>query len=80
MRKEKKMSILIHHFKRILTTNHFLYLSGTPFRALQTGEFIEEQIFNWTYGDEQREKLNWIGKDNPYLTMPKMAMLCVGIF
>ena len=58
-----------------LTTNHFLYLSGTPFRALQTGEFIEEQIFNWTYGDEQREKLNWIGKDNPYLTMPKMAML-----
>lgn len=58
-----------------LTTNHFLYLSGTPFRALQTGEFIEEQIFNWTYGDEQKEKLNWIGKDNPYLTMPKMAML-----
>ena len=50
-------------------------MSGTPFRALQTGEFIEEQIFNWTYGDEQREKLNWIGKDNPYLTMPKMAML-----
>ena len=58
-----------------LTTNHFLYLSGTPFRALQTGEFIEEQIFNWTYGDEQREKLNWAGKNNPYLNMPKMAML-----
>ncbi|MEO3134949.1 hypothetical protein ABHC40_12150 [Turicibacter sanguinis] len=42
-----------------LKTNHFLYLSGTPFRAIQSGEFIEEQIFNWTYSDEQRAKMNW---------------------
>ncbi len=39
-----------------ITTNHFLYLSGTPFRAITSGEFIEEQIFNWTYSDEQRAK------------------------
>ena len=32
---------------------HYLYLSGTPFRAINSGEFIEEQIFNWTYSDEQ---------------------------
>ena len=32
-----------------LKTNGFLYLSGTPFRAIESGEFIEEQIFNWTY-------------------------------
>ena len=32
-----------------ITTNAYLYLSGTPFRALETGEFIESQIFNWTY-------------------------------
>ena len=31
-----------------ITTRAYLYLSGTPFRALATGEFIEEQIFNWT--------------------------------
>ena len=31
-----------------ITTNAYLYLSGTPFRALETGEFIESQIFNWT--------------------------------
>ena len=31
-----------------ITTKAYLYLSGTPFRALATGEFIEEQIFNWT--------------------------------
>jgi hypothetical protein len=29
-------------------TRAFLYLSGTPFRAIKSGEFIEEQIFNWT--------------------------------
>jgi hypothetical protein len=28
-----------------ITTKAYLYLSGTPFRALATGEFIEEQIF-----------------------------------
>src|SRR5690606_6775159 len=27
-----------------ITTRAYLYLSGTPFRALSTGEFIEEQI------------------------------------
>ncbi len=34
-----------------ITTKAYLYLSGTPFKALATGEFIEEQIFNWTYTD-----------------------------
>ena len=29
-----------------IQTKAFLYLSGTPFRALSTGEFIEEQIAN----------------------------------
>jgi len=58
-----------------ITTNHFLYLSGTPFRAIATGEFIEEQIFNWTYSDEQRAKANWQGEDNPYLSLPRMVLL-----
>src|SRR6266487_4278786 len=39
-----------------IRTKAYLYLSGTPFRALATGQFIEEQIFNWTYTDEQRAK------------------------
>ena len=39
-----------------ITTRSYLYLSGTPFKALATGEFIEEQIFNWTYTDEQEAK------------------------
>jgi hypothetical protein len=58
-----------------ITTGHYLYLSGTPFRAIQSGEFIEEQIFNWTYSDEQRAKENWQTRNNPYASLPKMVML-----
>ena len=58
-----------------ITTNHYLYLSGTPFRALNSGEFIEEQIYNWTYSDEQRAKETWEGQDNPYAALPRMVML-----
>ena len=58
-----------------LKTRHYLYLSGTPFRAIATGEFIEEQICNWTYSDEQRAKAEWKGDNNPYLSLPQMVML-----
>ncbi len=58
-----------------ITTRYYLFLSGTPFRALNSGEFIEEQIFPWTYSDEQRAKTTWKGSDNPYLTLPQMVML-----
>lgn len=58
-----------------ITTSYYLYLSGTPFRALNSGEFIEEQIYNWTYSDEQRAKAAWVGEDNPYAALPRMVML-----
>lgn len=62
-----------------ITTKAYLYLSGTPFRALATGEFIEEQIFNWTYSDEQRAKEAFAaehpGKRNPYAALPQMRLL-----
>ncbi|EQD76324.1 type III restriction system endonuclease, partial [mine drainage metagenome] len=62
-----------------ITTRAFLYLSGTPFRALATGEFIEEQIFNWTYTDEQRAKEAFArttpGQRNPYGALPQMRLL-----
>jgi hypothetical protein len=58
-----------------ITTNNFLYLSGTPFRAITSGEFIEEQIFNWTYSDEQKAKKEWKGENNPYEELPRMIML-----
>ena len=62
-----------------ITTRAYLYLSGTPFKALSTGEFIEEQIFNWTYTDEQRAKaefaFNYPGLRNPYGALPQMRLL-----
>ncbi len=58
-----------------ISTRYYLYLSGTPFRALNSGEFIEDQIYNWTYSDEQRAKAEWIGSGNPYLALPRMVML-----
>ena len=36
--------------------NFTLHLSGTPFRALAEGKFSSEQIYNWTYLDEQKTK------------------------
>ncbi len=58
-----------------ITTGHYLYLSGTPFRAIASGEFIEEQIYNWTYSDEQRAKRDWKGPNNPYAALPRMVLL-----
>lgn len=59
-----------------LRTKAYLYLSGTPFRAISSGEFIEEQIYNWTYSDEQQAKEAWSSdKPNPYAQLPKMVML-----
>ncbi len=62
-----------------ITTRAYLYLSGTPFKALANGEFIEEQIFNWTYTDEQRSKseyaANHPGERNPYAALPEMRLL-----
>jgi hypothetical protein len=65
-----------------ITTDHFLYLSGTPFRALSEGEFLEDSIFNWTYTDEQAAKAAWQPNDpkdthaaNPYAGLAQMVMM-----
>lgn len=65
--------------KSPLKARNYLMLSGTPFRAIQNGEFDESQIFNWTYSDEQQAKADWArekpGEPNPYAALPKMNML-----
>jgi hypothetical protein len=62
-----------------ITTKAYLYLSGTPFRSLNAGEFIEEQIFNWTYTDEQKARERFAvakpGERNPYAALPQMRLL-----
>ena len=63
-----------------LTSKNYLYLSGTPFRALTEGEFNEDAIYNWTYPNEQYAKQQWSANPkrdperNPYLELPQMQM------
>lgn len=54
-----------------------LHLSGTPFKALASGKFDAEQIFNWTYEDEQTAGAEWSddAQENPYATLPTLNML-----
>ena len=59
-----------------ITTKYYLYLSGTPFRSLNSGEVIENQIYNWTYGDEQKAKMDWKEPpENPYKALPQMILM-----
>ena len=59
-----------------LSAKHYLYLTGTPFRALMNGEFLEEQIYSWSYSDEQKAKRDWDPQmtPNPYEDLPNMVM------
>ena len=80
-RLNEDLGVLSEHESEFLPikTKAYLYLSGTPFRALATGEFIEEQVFNWTYTDEQRAKREFAEqnpeKRNPYGALPHMCLL-----
>jgi len=58
-----------------IARRHTLYLSGTPFKALADGRFGDDQIFNWTYVDEQEAKVQWNDEAfNPYERLPRLAM------
>lgn len=59
-----------------ITCNYILHLSGTPFKALADGKFAQDEIYNWSYVDEQSAKLNWsLDEDsNPYKTLPTLNL------
>jgi len=68
----KKTDRAFSQIKRKFT----LHLSGTPFKALANNKFHEEQIFNWSYVDEQEAKEDWdptIGS-NPYENLPTLNL------
>lgn len=54
-----------------------LHLSGTPFKALASGKFDQDQIFNWTYEDERTALQQWVddGQENPYAALPTLNLL-----
>lgn len=39
-----------------LAYDRTLYVSGTPLKALMSGEFLDEEIYTWGYADEQRKR------------------------
>jgi len=54
-----------------------LHLSGTPFKAIASQKFSQEQIFNWSYLDEQQAKINWVEEEqgsNPYAALPTLNL------
>lgn len=67
-----KTDIALNNINRDFTLN----LSGTPFKAVASGKFKKNQIYNWTYADEQQAKANWHDseKNNPYRSLPKLNL------
>lgn len=60
---------------RQLNYDHILYVSGTPLKALMSGEFLEEEIYTWGYADEQakrRDEENSGWKTEIYRWLPVM--------
>ena len=53
-----------------------LHLSGTPFKALAGGKFATDEIYNWTYADEQAAKAGWSNSEeqNPYEKLPQLNL------
>ncbi|OII02715.1 DEAD/DEAH box helicase [Curtobacterium sp. MCBA15_005] len=60
-----------------VTRKWTLHLSGTPFKALASGRFDQDQIFNWTYEDEQAARARWDNpnQENPYEALPTLNLL-----
>ncbi|MGX7104483.1 Eco57I restriction-modification methylase domain-containing protein [Globicatella sanguinis] len=53
-----------------------LHLSGTPFKAIANEKFAVDQIYNWSYLDEQQAKANWDPTldTNPYEKLPTLSL------
>src|SRR5690606_32525544 len=57
--------------------NYTLHLSGTPFKAIANQKFQSDQIFNWSYLDEQAAKTHWEENEtdtNPYESLPTLNL------
>lgn len=54
-----------------------LHLSGTPFKAIASNKFRADQIYNWSYEDEQETKAEWDENtqgSNPYGKLPRLNL------
>ena len=60
----------------LIQTKFTLHLSGTPFKALADNKFSSDEIYNWTYADEQAAKAKWENSEeqNPYEKLPSLNL------
>lgn len=71
-----KTDVAFDNIRRCFT----LHLSGTPFKAVASGKFSANEIYNWSYADEQAAKANWHKqpqnqeKNNPYENLPRLNL------
>jgi len=61
-----------------LSCDKILYVSGTPLKALMSGEFLEEEVYTWGYADEQKKRkaekeLGW--ETDIYRWLPEMQFM-----
>ncbi|HPL82080.1 MAG TPA: DEAD/DEAH box helicase family protein, partial [Anaerolineaceae bacterium] len=64
-------------FESIQKKKFTLHLSGTPFKAIANQKFHSEQIYNWSYLDEQLAKTTWDDSHegtNPYASLPTLNL------
>lgn len=58
-----------------LRSDFQLHLSGTPYKALARGDYSEDQIFEWTYTQEQKRKAETRNTEhNLYASLPTIEM------
>lgn len=64
-----------------INANFWIYLSGTAYNSILSNEFSKDQIFEWSYIDEQNAKKNWNLNDgsNPYAILPDLKMFSYDI-
>ena len=68
-----KTDVAFDNIKRKFT----LHLSGTPFKAVASGKFNANEIYNWSYADEQAAKAHWdtaAEENNPYEALPRLNL------
>lgn len=68
-----KTDVAFDNIKRKFT----LHLSGTPFKAVASGKFNSDEIYNWSYADEQAAKAHWdtaAEENNPYEALPRLNL------
>lgn len=66
-----KTDLALRNVRRKFT----LYLSGTPFKAISKDQFAPDEVFTWSYADEQKAKKEWSSESrNPYADLPQLNL------